>query len=99
MVAEFAEVDSTGHLITICVIHMIVFSYRRRASLRRQLCSRRRRGEHKYPCQMVVVGSHIICVKYILSLLEHSLREIAYVSELGLSSDLVTKSFGPRASG
>ena len=22
--AEFAEVDSTGHLITICVIHMIV---------------------------------------------------------------------------
>ena len=48
---------------------------------------------------MVVVGSHIICVKYILSLIEHSLRDIAYVSELGLSSDLVTKSFGPRASG
>ena len=56
-------------------------------------------GEHKYPCQMVVVGSQIICVKYILSLLEHSLREIAYVSELGLSSDLLTKSFGPRAIG
>ena len=52
-----------------------------------------------FACQMVVVGSHIICVKYILSLIEHSLREIAYVSELGLSSDLVTKSFGPRASG
>ena len=30
---------------------------------------------------------------------EHSLREIAYVSELGLSSDLLTKSVGPRASG
>ena len=48
---------------------------------------------------MVVVGSHLICVKYFLSLLEHSLREIAYVSELGLSSDLVTKSLGPRVNG